>query len=371
MSIPLQARSGAWQPALELLEPISLVRCCTSPLGRNLCMIVTETAVHVYATSDESPNLSFEPVTSFFLGCRATGASWSPSTQHASTAWRIEILVATETNELRLLESVRQGSEVSTSSKKLADTHARVSDLAWCASAGYESYAAAACADGTVRLWDLEGGCRTHYLNSAVLSVAFHPKVPKLLLAMESSGVGYLLDWLASDGELRTAASFHEPVTLGAHATQHYEAQGAAAWQAQDADMVGALLGSRWCVWNVHEASVPVASGQLHLPSVHGGLRFCPTNSRLFAVFAHGSMSPAVHIFDSAFPASPRSIDVHAQTPFRPGPVSLDTTGAAGTAATLPSAYGARSIDWMPRRMAAYDVLLVGVGRHLVPIPVA
>ena len=46
-------------------------------------------------------------------------------------------------------------------------------------------------------------------------------------------------------------------------------------------------------------------------------------------------------------------------------------TGAAGTAATLPSAYGARSIDWMPRRMAAYDVLLVGVGRHLVPIPVA
>ena len=144
MSIPLQARSGAWQPALELLEPISLVRCCTSPLGRNLCMIVTETAVHVYVTSDESPNLSFEPVTSFFLGCRATGASWSPSTQHASTAWRIEILVATETNELRLLESVRQGSEASTSNKKLADTHARVSDLAWCASAGYESYAAAA-----------------------------------------------------------------------------------------------------------------------------------------------------------------------------------------------------------------------------------
>ena len=259
-------------------------------------MIVTETAVHVYATSDESPNLSFEPVTSFFLGCRATGASWSPSTQHASTAWRIEILVATETNELRLLESVRQGSEASTSNKKLADTYARVTDLAWCASPGYESYAAAACSDGTVRLWDLEGGCRTHYLNSAVLSVAFHPKVPKLLLAMESSGVGYLLDWLASDGEVRTAASFHEPITLGAHATQHYEAQGAAAWQAQDADMVGALLGSRWCVWNVHEASVPVASGQLHQPSVHGGLRFCPTNSRLFAVFAHGSMTPAVHI---------------------------------------------------------------------------
>ena len=294
MSIPLQARSGAWQPALELLEPISLVRCCTSPLGRNLCMIVTETAVHVYATSDESPNLSFEPVTSFFLGCRATGASWSPSTQHASTAWRIEILVATETNELRLLESVRQGSEASTSNKKLADTYARVTDLAWCASPGYESYAAAACSDGTVRLWDLEGGCRTHYLNSAVLSVAFHPKVPKLLLAMESSGVGYLLDWLASDGEVRTAASFHEPITLGAHATQHYEAQGAAAWQAQDADMVGALLGTRWCVWNVHEASVPVASGQLHQPSVHGGLRFCPTNSRLFAVFAHGSMRPSI-----------------------------------------------------------------------------
>ena len=121
----------------------------------------------------------------------------------------------------------------------------------------------------------------------------------------------------------------------------------------------------------MREASVPVASGQLHQPSVHGGLRFCPTNSRLFAVFAHGSMTPAVHIFDSAFPASPRSIDVHAQTPFRPGPVSLDTTGVAGTAATLPSAYGAQSIDWMPRRMAAYDVLLVGVGRHLVPIPVA
>lgn len=41
MAVPLQARTGPWQPAVELAEPITLVRCCTSPLAKNLVLLGT------------------------------------------------------------------------------------------------------------------------------------------------------------------------------------------------------------------------------------------------------------------------------------------------------------------------------------------
>ena len=366
--------------------------------------LATDTSVHVYDThgQHDPPSVLFRPVTSFFLGCRIISAAWSPSTRcirdsDDADSWQIEILVATDVDELRLL-TASSDEDVPTSHKKVADLHARVLDVAWCGSSGYESFVATACADGAVQVWNLEpengsdsATCQTHYLDSAVLSVAFHTKMPKLLLAFESGGVGYCIDWLASREELRTTASFHEPMTVGLHATQGYDAQGAAAWQSQDADIVGALLGTRWSVWNMSTGHVPVASGQLHQTSAtgYGGFRFCPTNSRLFAVFVstlshhvltHSGYSTstsglagstaAVYIFDSAVPSSPRAVDVHRQTPLRGGSVLLDATGHDDSA-TLPTAYGVQSIDWLPRRVGPYDVLLVGVGHHVVPIPAA
>lgn len=404
MAVPLQARGGAWQPALELDEPIVLVRCCMSPMARSLCMFATHTGVHVYAAHTPAhgePSIALEYVTSFFLGSRATAATWSPSTlytrnESGATSWRIEILAATDAGDVRILEALREeGGERTTTTRHIASTPAQVLDAAWCTAPNYESYAATACADGTAYVWNLEPDnvqCTPLYLDTSVLSVAFHPKVPKLLLTVESSGVGRLIDWLASRDEMRTTASFHEPMTLGAHATHKHEAQGAAAWQAQDADMVGALFGTRWCVWNVNASPVPVASGQLALPTsgAVGGFRFCPTNPRLFAVYvsalphhvraqsgydgtasaASSASTSAVHVFDSAFPTSPRGVDVHCQTPHTSDSVRLNDTGIASTS-TVPTAHGVQSIDWLPRKVGAYDVLLVGVGRRIVPVPVA
>lgn len=357
----------------------------------------------------DPPALSLQPVTSFFVGSRVRSAAWSPSTAYdtdnedGNKEWRLDIVVATELKELHLLEAY--GPAGSSTQRKLGDTHACVNDLAWCSASGYESFVVAGTTTGVVQVWNLEpeeaespelaASCKSLYLDSAVLSVSFHPRVPKLLFALESSGVGRMIDWLASGDELRTTATFYEPTTLGAHTTQLIEAQGAGAWQSHDSDIVGALLGSRWCVWNVSEsAPMAVASGVMHSGAgagahASGGLRFSATNSRLFALYTSSvpsqvlsrtgfptsigqltSDSAAVYVVDSAFPTSPRPIHVHHQTPMQGALVLLDSTGGQGVG-TLPCAYGASSMDWMARRVGAYDVLLVAVGPRLIPVPVA
>ncbi|WFD28072.1 hypothetical protein MNAN1_003080 [Malassezia nana] len=353
---------------------------------------------------EEPPNLTLKPVTSFFVGSRVCSAAWSPSTAYEgdNKEWRLDIVVATELMELRLLEAY--GPDGSSTQRKLGDTHARINDLVWCPTPGYESFVVAGTASGVVQVWNLESNetdstelaasCKQLYLDSSVLSVSFHPRIPKLLFTLESSGVGRMIDWLASDEELRTVVTFYEPYTLGAHTTQLTEAQGAGAWQSQDSDIMGALLGSRWCVWNVSEGNpVEVASGVLHsgVHSSHesGGFRFCPTNSRLFALYTSSvpsqvlsrtgfqasssrltDNSAAVYVVDSALPTSARPVDVHYETPMQGRSVLLDSTGCQGQG-TLPCAYGASSMDWIPRQVGAYDVLLVSVGRRLIPVPVA
>lgn len=369
---------------------------------------------------NEEASLTFVPVTSFFLGCETTAAAWSPGTSYMGgikssnedeKSWRLDVVVATETNELRLLQAY--GPELDTSNRLLGETHGAVTDVAWCPASGYESYVATAGEDGVIQLWNLEPQaesefpmedgaedaaaaagptCRALYLDCAVLSLSFHPKVPKLLLAIESSGVGHLIDWLASHDEVRITASFHDPVTLGMSMTQRMDMQGAGAWQMQDSDIVGALLGPRWGVWNISNgSSAPVAQGSLRGvdETCHGGFRFCPTNSRLFAIYvssvpghilaqsgyttgavSKGQTAATVQVFDSAFPATPRALDVYKQAPFQSHKVSLETTGRSSTT-TLPAAYGVSSVDWLPRRVGSYDVLLVAVGCQLLPIPAA
>lgn len=354
----------------------------------------------------EPPALTLKPVTSFFVGSRVQSAAWSPSTTYDTDEeekeWRLDIVVATDLMELRLLEAY--GPEGISTQRKLGDTHARINDLAWCPASGYESYVVAGTASGVVQVWILEpedaaeadgaASCKLLYLDSSVLSVGFHRRVPKLLFTLESSGVGRMIDWLASGEELHTTATFYEPSALGAHTSQLTEAQGAGAWQSQDSDIVGALLGARWCVWNVSESTaMTVAAGTLHGGGASaqeaGGLRFCATNSRLFAVYTSAvpsqvlsrtgfpvansrltSDSAAVYVVDSAFPTSPRPVHVHSQTPVHGGPVQLDGTGCQGQG-TLPCAYGASSMDWVAHRIGAYDVLLVAVGRRVIPVPVA
>ncbi|WFD24175.1 RNA helicase [Malassezia equina] len=207
----------------------------------------------------DPPALSLQPVTSFFVGSRVRSAAWSPSTAYdtdnedGNKEWRLDIVVATDLKELHLLEAY--GPAGSSTQRKLGDTYASVNDLAWCPASGYESFVVAGTATGVVQVWNLEpeeaestelaASCKSLYLDSAVLSVSFHPRVPKLLFALESSGVGRMIDWLASGDELRTTATFYEPTTLGAHTTQLMEAQGAGAWQSHDSEIVGALLGSR------------------------------------------------------------------------------------------------------------------------------
>lgn len=298
-------------------------------------------------------------------------------------------------DELRLLSHSAHG----TSSTVLGTTSARINDMAWCATPGYEQYVACAAQDGAVQLWDLEPtqgtpACHTLRLGASIQTVAFHAKVPKLLLAVDASGVGRLIDWLASISngahEAQTTMAFADPSAVALHAAQGVCTAGRAAWQAQDPDVIGALLGTHWSVWNVGARSAhptrPLSSGTLAASALPGpgGFAFSPTNSRLFAVYAP-ALSPAlvaqsgagsashgtVHIYDAAFPQNPRRIEIQSQTPQTPAAVDLATTGTGGGVSTLPSAYSVAGLDWLPQRVGAYDVLLVAIGTRIVPIPAA
>lgn len=299
-------------------------------------------------------------------------------------------------DELRLLSATAQ----ETTSTVLGPTHTVVHELAWCSAPGYEQYLAAACEDSTVQLWDLEppsGTPERHALRLAapVQSVAFHVRMPKLLLAFDASGVGRLIDWLASLApgvhDAQTTLSFSDASALALHATQGVHTPAYAAWQAQDADVIGAVLGARWSVWQVgaqgaHPARAAL-QGTLGATTVpgRGCFAFAPTNARLFAVSTPalspallaqagyvsgttGGATSAVQLLDTAFPQSPRRLDVHVMTPHVPGAVDLDATGTGGVA-SAPTAHGVTGLDWLPQRVGAYDVLLVAVGTRLVPIP--
>lgn len=274
---------------------------------------------------------------------------------------------------------------------------------------GYEQYVAVAGDDGTLQLWDLEpeSGIPVHtdiLFGTSLLSVAFHAQMPKLLYVVDAAGVSRLIDWLASlegpAGDVQTMLALAEPTTLAEYATEGVRAVGNGTWQAQDPALIGALLGTRWSVWNTGAAdsnpSRPVASGEIcgaagalgRMPG-GGGFRWCPTNPRLFAVYvpalsasllaqtgctaeAAGGVqnAPALQICDLAFLQSPWAVDVHALAPFSGRAVDMEVVGAEiGVHATLPTAHGISDADWMPHRVGAYDVLLVAVGHQLVPVP--
>ncbi|PKI84173.1 hypothetical protein MVES_002159 [Malassezia vespertilionis] len=331
MSVPLPARNGPWQPVLALPGAVHIVQCCTAPLAKNLVAIATDQSV---------------------------------------------LLVATADKQLRLLRhDAVHGTEMSV----LAQSQTPIHDLDWCATPGYEQYVAAAGDDGSLQIWDLEPEhgvpeCHTMRLGASILSVSFHAKVPKLLLAVDASGVGRLIDWLASISpecdDVQTAVTFSDPSALAANVTQGICAMGGAAWQPHDPDVVGALLGTRWCVWNLASHTTnptrPSAHGAFQsgpMPS-GGGIRFCPTNARLFALH----IPAAVQIFDASFPTSPRAIDVHDQAPFR-GSRSVDLHADSTSARSVRQACTVGDVDWAPFRVGGYDVLFVAVGRQVLVVP--
>lgn len=275
---------------------------------------------------------------------------------------------------------------------------------------GYEQYVAVAGDDGTLQLWDLESesGESRHtdiYVDAPLLSVSFHEKMPKLLCVIDAAGVIRLVDWLASmagpSGELQSTLALSSPDTLAEYATMRLCATGGGTWQPQDPNLIGALLGTRWSVWNASATdsnpSRPVAGGDLsgatgalgRIPS-GGGFRWCPTNSRLFAVFVPALSASllaqtgcvtdtssgvknayALQVCDLAFLHNPWGVDVHSQAPFSGQATDMEITGSdyGGVHATLPTAHGISDAEWTPVRVGTYDVLLVAVGHHLVPVP--
>ncbi|WFC94718.1 hypothetical protein MBRA1_001352 [Malassezia brasiliensis] len=373
---------GPWQPVLELPERVGVVQCSVAPLAKTLVAVATEHSVFVYATHTDGARLALHRVASFLVGARAAALAWSPGAQYGQEdgVVRIELLAAVG-DELRLLTATHDA----TSNAVLGTAGVRIDDVAWCAAPGYERYVAVGCADG-VQLWDLEPADGAHAavrrvlrLGAPVVSVAFHAHVPKLLLAVDASGVGRLVDWPAAlDAReahaVPTHASFADAPAVARHAAQGAAARGHAAWHAQDAEVVCAALGAHWRVWQVPRggAARVVLQGAVPGGAAPAGawVAWAPTNARLLAVGARAPCAEGgVQLIDTAFPQSPRTVAVHAQTARVPAAVDVRARGVRGAVRAV--AEGVGGLAWLPQRVGGVEVLLVAVGARLVAVPAA
>ena len=293
-------------------------------------------------------------------------------------------MLAAVGDELRLLTATHDAS----SSVVLGTAGARIEDVAWCAAPGYEQYVAVGGAEG-VQLWDLEpaDGARAAVrrvvpCGAPVASVAFQTQVPKLLLVVDASGVGRLLDWPAALAApaaraVPTHASFADAPAVARHAAQGAAARGHAAWHAQDAEMVCAAFGAHWRVWQVPRGG---AARVVLQGAVPGGAQpagacvaWAPTNARLLAVGARAPCAEGgVQLIDTAFPQSPRTIAVHVQSARVPAAVDVRARGARGArGAARAVAEGVAGLAWLPQRVGGVEVLLVAVGARVVAVPAA
>ncbi|WFD43500.1 hypothetical protein MPSI1_002162 [Malassezia psittaci] len=405
----LAQRTGPWQPVLEVSEQVIGVWCSDAPLAKTILAVATRNTLSIYTSQVSDRRLSFRQINSYLIGSAISALAFSPGSQYGEQdgVHKIEMVIAVG-NDIQLVSDSDQGVAVTTVGK-IPGTRV-VLDIAWSSAPGYEQYLATACSDNSLQLWDLEpaqGGApvyRTLMVKEPVQTVAFHPRLPKLLLVVDASGTGRFIDWFASfapgSHKLQTAASFSEAKAVAANFTQGVQSLGQAAWQAQNPDLVGAVFGSRWSIWNVAADNSMAAQLQVsgktgtHVQPGHGFFAFATTNSRLFSVanqtLSHAQLASTrslangldlhsratadsdstIQIIDLAFPQSPRTIAVHNQTAQVPSGVDLDTTGTRQAGApSVPCAYGIKGIAWLPHRVANYDVLLVAIGARIIAIP--
>ncbi|KAJ7684840.1 hypothetical protein DFH06DRAFT_1156822 [Mycena polygramma] len=317
-------------------------------------------------------------IASFHIGSRITALAFSPRTVSPSYSddWLIELTAASANFGLHLLTKLPNSDEtVFAFGGGLSGHHGRVNDMTFCGGKGADSmrYVATVSDDKMLMVWDLYPGIDTSSGSSSESSrmsrssspkpptayvIAFphplagisaHPSSTKEFLISDTRGSIFLTDWRSSDADDSDYESWRlvelvEPYALAATSTGISVTGGCAAWRGDNADIVGAVYGSRYSLWDISrlQGGKPVTGSSF--PQGGHRFRWCPTFPEYFAISTQSPAKGAV-------------INIH------------NTAYTQPTAMTLaPRPHYIRDFDWLASRTPR---IAAAVGRQLIVFSVA
>ncbi|KAF9519839.1 hypothetical protein BS47DRAFT_1387784 [Hydnum rufescens UP504] len=178
------------------------------------------------------------------------------------------------------------------------------------------------------------------YFGKPLHTVSSHPANARSILAShpylvsDAGGTVSLINWMDLESELEPSIGVYAEVWRGHRVTEFIDPNalarnvtgmrstwgGGASWKHSDPDLFGATYGPNWLVWSQKrsQGGKPLIVGEGFLEGGHRfrwgvvnisfSLRWCPTNSRLFAICTTSPAQGAViKSFDSDFPTAPRT----------------------------------------------------------------
>ncbi|KAL1925183.1 uncharacterized protein VTP21DRAFT_66 [Calcarisporiella thermophila] len=155
--------------------------------------------------------------------------------------------------------------------------------------------------DRTCKIWSFADRqtLQTISLASAGISVRWHRADNTHLMIAEQSGAIRLYDWTRQ--ERLWALSLHEASTGLRSGIGPRAGLKCADWRPGNAQCFGALVGSKWCLWNLRE-NHPEQRGEGHAES-GGKFRFSPANPRYFASCGGTTLK----VYNTSYPQVPQA----------------------------------------------------------------
>jgi len=323
---------------------------------------------------------SVKSIASFHLGSEITALAFSPRTVSPSCSddWLIELTAASANFALHLLTKLPTCDEtVFVFGGGLSGHHGRVNGMTFCGGKGADStrYVATVSDDKMLMVWDLYPSLDAPSTSSsqssrmsgslsppprlqptayviafphALCAVDSHPSSSKEFLVSDARGSIFVTDWRSdpddSDYESWRLVELIEPYALAATSTGISVPGGWAAWRGDNADIVGAVYGSRYSLWDISrlQGGKPMTGNSF--PQGGHRFRWCPTYPEYFAISTQSPAKGAV-------------INIHNTTYSHPTAMAL-----------APRPHFIRDFDWLASRTPR---IAAAVGRQLIVFSVA
>ncbi|KAJ7135044.1 hypothetical protein C8R43DRAFT_1072941 [Mycena crocata] len=320
----------------DFASEIYCLQCAKHDDAADLVAVGSDHSVEILLVTEHA----VKPIASFHIGSRITALAFSPRTVSPSCSddWLVELTAASADFGLHLLtKPVASDETVFSFGGGLSGHHGRVNSMAFCGGRGEDStrYVATVSVldDKMLMVWDLYPTLDTSssrrsspdsMLGSSsppprlqptayviafphpLATVSAHPSSSKEFLVSDTRGSVFLTDWRSdpddSDYETWRMVELIEPYALAATSTGLSVQGGCAAWRGDNADIVGAVYGSRYSLWDISrlQGGKPISGNSF--PQGGHRFRWCPNSPEYFAISTQSpDRGAAINIHNTAY----------------------------------------------------------------------
>ncbi|KAI0792941.1 hypothetical protein C8Q75DRAFT_864251 [Abortiporus biennis] len=323
---------------------VFVVRACYHSDGIDLVAIGGAHSVQVLIATESTCKV----IANFHIGCRITALAWSSRSTSPTTTddWLIELTAAGIDFGLYLLTKRANGAEdVFPFGGGLSGHHGKVNDMTFCGGQSEDScrYVATVSDDKMLMVWDLDPSLNLQIPNSPdadsstssrpqptayvisfphpLTTVCSHPSTSKEFLVADARGSIFLTDWRSDPDENQqlswrnsSIVELVEPKALAdAVSGTKVRSSGSAAWRSDSPDIIGAVYGSRFALWDLAklQGGKPAVTGT-SFPEGGNRFRWCPTYPDYFAISTNSPTRGAtIHVYNTTYiNAEPTSLQV-------------------------------------------------------------